>query len=239
MATVLPPAANLKRAALNLLFPRWCIGCGKEGDYICAACQESLNTIVPPICPRCGRPRTNEPTSDNCPGCAGWQTGIDGIRAPFLFDGVIRDAIHEFKYRYFRALGTELAGLMHEYLERNPIPGDILLPLPLHPKRLRERGYNQSALLARELGRLSSLPVIEDGLIRKRYASPQARSSGVIERHNNVADAFACRDERLQGKRVILIDDVSTSGATLNACAGVLKSAGAAAVWGLVIALEL
>jgi ComF family protein len=238
MATVLPPVADIKRVALNLLFPRWCIGCGKEGDYICGACRRTLKAITPPVCPRCGRPYSNESASGDCPGCAGWQTGIDGIRAPFLFDGVIRDAVHEFKYRNLRALGTELVALMYSYLNSNPIPGNVLVPVPLHPKKLRERGYNQSALLARELGRLTHVSVIENCLVRRKYAPSQARSSGIDERQNNVADAFACRDGSLQGKQVILIDDVSTSGATLNTCAGVLKSAGAVKVWGLVIALE-
>jgi ComF family protein len=239
MASVLPPAANLKRVALNLLFPRWCVGCGKEGGYFCGACRRSLKAITPPVCPRCGRPQSYVSASGGCPGCTGWRSGIDGIRAPFLFDGVIRNAVHEFKYRNLRALGTELAGLMHGYLTANPVPGDVLVPVPLHRKRLRERGYNQSSLLARELGRLTHFPVIEDCLIRRKYAPSQARSSNINERQNNVADAFACRDGRLHGQQVILIDDVSTSGTTLNTCAGVLKSAGAAAVWGLVIALEL
>jgi competence protein ComFC len=128
---------------------------------------------------------------------------------------------------------------MHDYLKVNPIPGDVLVPVPLHRKKLRERGYNQSALLARGLGKLSVIQVVENSLIRRKYTPPQARSSNIGERRNNVADAFACRDSRLRGKRIILIDDVSTSGTTLNTCAGILKSAGAAAVWGLVIALEL
>jgi ComF family protein len=128
---------------------------------------------------------------------------------------------------------------MYDYYKGNPVPGDCLVPVPVHANRLRERGYNQSALLARGLGRLSSLPVVADSLIRRRYTPPQARSSGIKERHNNVSDAFACRDGGLRGKGVILIDDVSTSGATLNACAVALKAAGALTVWGLVIALEL
>jgi ComF family protein len=152
---------------------------------------------------------------------------------------VIRDAVHEFKYRNLRALGTELVALMYDYLNVNPVSGDVLVPVPLHRKKLLERGYNQSSLLAHGLGNLTGLPVIEDCLIRRKYTPPQARSSNINERRNNVTDAFDCRDSRLQGKQVILIDDVSTSGTTLNTCAGVLKAAGAAAVWGLVIALEL
>jgi ComF family protein len=164
---------------------------------------------------------------------------IDGIRSPFIFDGVIRRAIHELKYRNLRGLAPLMAGLLYDYLVENPLPADILVPVPLHRKRQRDRGYNQSALLAKELGRRSGLPVTVNGLVRHRYAVPQARSAGLSERHKNVAGAFTCPDERFQGKRVLLVDDVSTSGATLNACAGALKTAGAAQVWGLVMAREL
>lgn len=238
MVIVLPPLAEFKRVAL-VLFPRWCIGCGKEGDYICGACRQSLKVITPPVCQRCGRPQSGEPAQNGCPGCSGWQDGLDGMRAPFLFDGLIRDAVHEFKYRNLKALAPSLAGLVNGYIKDNPVPGDVLVPVPLHRKRLLERGYNQSALLARELGRLNGLPVIEDCLIRCKYTSSQARSAGINERQHNVTDAFACRDGRLTGKKIILIDDVSTSGATLNTCAGVLKASGAETVWGLVIAMEL
>jgi len=233
---VLPPLTRLKKVALDLLFPQWCIGCGREGDYICGSCRQTLAVIPPPICPGCGRPQSQ---GILCSSCAETQAVIDGIRSPFLFDGVIRRAVHELKYRNLRALAAPLAELLYEYIMKNPIPGDVLVPVPLHRKRYRERGYNQTALLARELGRLSGLPVVGNCLVRQCYTLPQARSTSVGERHDNVAEAFACRDGQLQGREVILVDDVSTSGATLNACAGVLKSAGAAAVWGLVIALEL
>ncbi len=239
MVIVLPSAADLGRAALDLLFPRWCIGCGREGEYICGACRRTLKAITPPVCPRCGRPRSVEIAGGGCPGCVSWQGDIDCIRAPFLFDGVIRDAIHEFKYNNLRALAPSLARLMYDYLLGSPLPGDCLVPVPVHPKRLRERGYNQSALLARELAGLSGMAVVAGCLVRRSYLSPQARSASLTERRNNVSNAFTCRDGRLRGKKVILIDDVSTSGATLNACAAALKAAGAAAVRGLVVALEL
>ena len=234
---MLPPiTSRLKRVALDLLFPPWCIGCGREGNYICDSCQRLLPFIYPPICPRCGRPLSQE---NLCPGCTEEQVEIDGIRSPFLFNGVIRQAIHELKYRNLRALAPLLASFLNDFLLENPVPGDVLVPVPIHRKRQRERGYNQSSLLARELGRLHGLPLVEDCLIRRNYTPAQARTSSVTDRRENVADAFACVDERLQGKQVLLIDDVSTSGATLDACAGVLKSAGAEKVWGLVLALEL
>jgi len=152
---------------------------------------------------------------------------------------VIRQAIHELKYRNLRALVGLLAQLLNDYLASSPVSGEVLVPVPLHHKRLRERGYNQSQLLAQELGKLADLPVVDDCLVRQRHAPPQARTSTVGERQSNVADAFSCRDWGLEGKQVLLIDDVSTSGATLDACARALKQAGAASVWGLVLAREI
>jgi len=174
-----------------------------------------------------------------CPSCAGWQAEIDGIRSPFRFEGVIRQAIHELKYRNLRAIAGLFARLLNDYLTANPVPGEVLVPVPLHPKRLRERGYNQSQLLAKELGKLANLPVVDDCLVRERHSLPQARTATIDERRTNVAHAFSCRNRKLKGKPVLLIDDVSTSGATLDACARVLKEAGATSVWGLVLAREI
>lgn len=191
---------------------------------------------MPPICPRCGKPQFN---GRLCPGCIGWQAAIDGIRAPFQFGGVIRQAIHQLKYRNLRALVVPLTTLLRDYLITNPIPGEVLVPVPLHPKRLRERGYNQSHLLAQELGKLIHLPVVGDCLTRQRHTPPQARTSSVDERRSNVVSAFTCYDRRLQDKQVLLIDDVTTSGATLDACAAALKAAGVSSVWGLALATEV
>ncbi len=151
----------------------------------------------------------------------------------------MRQAIHQLKYRNLRALAAPLVQLLNDYLMTNPMPGEVLVPVPLHRKRLRERGYNQSSLLARKLGKLTSLPVVDDCLIRQRHAPPQARTSTVDERQSNVAGAFTCCDQRLRDKQVLLIDDVSTSGATLGACAAALKAAGVTLVWGLVLAREI
>ena len=233
---MLPQLAKVKGIALDLLFPQWCVGCGKEGDFICYSCCRSLPRIVPPLCPMCGKP---QPSGILCPSCVGWQARIEGIRSPFRFDGVMRQAIYQLKYRNLRALASTLAKLLNDYLGTNPVPGEVLVPVPLHQKRLRERGYNQSSLLAQELGKLTKLPVVDNCLIRQRHTPPQARTSTVDERRSNVADAFTCRDHRLQDRQVLLIDDVSTSGATLDACAAALKAAGATMVWGLVLAREI
>ena len=117
--------------------------------------------------------------------------------------------------------------------------GEVLVPVPLHSRRLRERGYNQSTLLARELGKLVVLPVIDNSLCRIKDSLPQARTTAIEERRDNVKGAFACRDEALKARNVILIDDVCTSGATLEACALALKAGGAIPVWGLTLAREI
>jgi ComF family protein len=143
------------------------------------------------------------------------------------------------KYRNLRALAAPLGQLLNSYLNDNQILAEVLVPVPLHRKRLKERGYNQASLLARELGRLVGLPVVEDCITRRQQAPPQARSSSVRERQQNVVNAFAVSKAGLAGKQVLLVDDVATSGATLNACATVLKSAGAASVWGLAVAREI
>ena len=240
MTIVLPPVSELKRLALDLFFPPYCIGCGKEGEYLCPACRRSLIAVTPPVCPRCGRPvSTDEIGQQSCRGCLHWQKSLDGLCAPFLFKGLVRDAIHELKYNNFRAVSFEMAKLMYEFYRNQLLSGDILIPVPLHNKKFLDRGYNQSVLLAREFARFCGLPVAENFLLRGKYSPAQARSLSVEDRQANVSGAFFCRDERFKGKKVILIDDVSTSGATLNACASALKDKGVSMVWGLTFALEL
>lgn len=151
----------------------------------------------------------------------------------------MRHAIHQFKYRNLRAIAEPLAELLADYLTTHPVPGEVLVPVPLHRKRLRERGYNQSELLARQLGKLVKLPVMADGIIRRQHSPSQARAASISERRSNVKNAFSCGNRSLKNKRIILIDDVATSGATLDACAAALKAAAASSVWGLTLAREV
>lgn len=150
----------------------------------------------------------------------------------------MRQAIHQLKYQNLRALAKPLARLLSDYFNDNYLPADRLVPVPLHPRRIRERGYNQSALLAEELGRLINLPV-EDCLTRREHRPPQAKTTTVEERRANVSGVFTCHGQWLRDKHVLLIDDVATSGATLDACAAALKAQGAASVRGLVVAREI
>jgi ComF family protein len=163
---------------------------------------------------------------------------IDGIRSVFRFEGTIRQAIHQFKYRHIKAMAGPLGQLLAEHLRTYPLTGDVLVPVPLHPKRLRERGYNQADLLVREISGITGMPVVDSLLVRRRDTITQARAANAAERRSNVKDAFTCRRE-LDGQRVLLIDDVCTTGATLDACAAALKAAGAGTVWGLTAAREV
>ena len=224
------------QVVVDLFFPQQCVGCGRRGSFLCSDCQRKLPRLQPPLCPKCGRPQVS---GIICPSCRQRQTEIDGIRSPFRFDGTVRQAIYELKYHNLRAISPRLAELLADYLQVNPLPGEFIVPVPLHSGRLRERGYNQSSLLARELGKLIKLPVLEDCLIRVKEAQAQVKTTSVVERRNNVLDAFACRDGKINGRQIILIDDVCTSGATLESCATALKSKGATSVWGLTLAREI
>ena len=230
-----PPLEQLRTAVLDLLFPLRCLGCGSEGSLICASCSRSLARISLPLCLRCGTPLKEGVL---CPTCISFPLAIDGIRSVFLYEGIVRQAVHQFKYRRLKAMAAPLGQLMADYLGAHPLPCGVLTPVPLHPKRLRERGYNQASLLAHEIGKHTRVPVVEATLVRQRDTISQARTASAAERRGNVRDAFACRQE-LAGERVLLIDDVSTTGATLDACAVALKDAGAGSVWGLTVASEM
>ena len=223
---------QLPGAALDLLFPLNCLGCQREGRVLCASCIEALPVLKPPYCAVCAQP--NAPAT--CDTCFESPPAFDGVRAPYQMEGTIQEAIHSLKYRGLKAAAPELAELLARYLAENPIPGDLLMPVPLHPRRLRSRGYNQSALLAKELSKKLGLDMNQRLLARARNTPPQVNATR-DDRRKNVQGSFQC-DGPVDGRAVILVDDVSTTGSTLSACAAALKAAGASSVWGLVLARE-
>ncbi len=152
-------------------------------------------------------------------------------------EGLIREAILCFKYRNYRVAAPCLGRLMADYLSDNPLPGDVLLPVPLHSRKLRERGYNQAGLLASEVGKALGLPVEGKILRRNRNSAPQASTSDGNLRRANTSGAFACEGD-LAGTACLLVDDVCTTGSTLNACAEAMVAAGASEVWALTLARE-
>jgi ComF family protein len=227
---------QIPKSIIDFLFPSRCLGCGRWGDFICESCFINLPRIVPPVCNKCGKP---ESTGGLCPACWNSHLVIDGIRSVFHFEGTVRKAIHHLKYYNLKAISKDLALVLYDYISHNELNSDIIIPVPLHRKRLRKRGYNQSFLVAKELGMLTSISVITDSLIRIKEGVPQAKTKGIEQRKENVHDAFVCRETHVKNKKVLLIDDVCTSGATLESCAIALKDVGATSIWGLTIAREI
>lgn len=219
---------------LDFLFPRRCMGCGREGDFLCAGCAAALPVPQAPLCPRCGLPLLS---AASCADCSHLSPAIEGIRSPYLHEGLARDLVHALKYDHFKALAGPAARLMARYLEARPLPADLLVAVPIHPKRLRRRGYNQAELIARKLSGLTGMPLAGGALVRIRDTGSQV-ALGAQARRQNVAAAFVCRSGGLTGKRILLIDDVCTTGATLGACAEALRVAGAAGVWGFTFSRE-
>ncbi len=225
--------SKLTKSAIDLIFPIHCSGCGREGGIICGQCADGLERLTLPYCRICAAPGVG----GVCRWCLQFPRGFDSLRSPFRFEGTVREAVHALKYRGVRVAAGALAGLMADYLQRNPVSADVLIPAPLHPRRLRSRGYNQSALLALELGRSLGRPVRGDLLIRVANARPQVEARTQEERRNNVANNFAC-DADASGLTALLIDDVATTGSTLSECAQALKNAGAAKVYALTLARD-
>jgi ComF family protein len=160
---------------------------------------------------------------------------MERVRSVFYFEDGLREAIHRLKYRGCTALAEPLGAEMAAYWLRNEVPVDVVVPVPLHGARLGERGHNQAGLLAREFVRVTGLALDEKTLARIRATASQVGLSA-SERKENVRGAFRCRDGLLSGKRVLLVDDVFTTGATLDAAAAALYDGGVSAVEGLTLA---
>lgn len=225
----------LKDQAIEALFPSLCAGCGKEGGFFCRNCTRRLPYLKGPVCGACGRPLA---TAGVCPECRRVPPAIASVKAPFEFEGAIRSAVHQLKYKDIRALAPPLAGFLYAYIRENGIQADVLVPVPLYKSRLKERGYNQSELLAARLGKLTGWSVVTDALERVRDSAPQARAASASERRRNVEGAFSCRSQALQGRAVLLVDDVCTTGATLNACAQALKQIPVSSVAAIAVARD-
>ena len=230
----------------DILFPRACIGCGSRSAYLCDTCLRATPRKQDHTCPFCGSVLV--PEGRTCLSCAPHHA-LDGIFSAVVFRDaiIVAQAIHVFKYEYIRELAVPLGMLLAESASRTELPlPDILVPVPLHPWRLRYRGFNQSVLLARSFSATFMpelpVPVREDLLVRHRFTLPQAKSRTAKERRKNLKDAFSLvKDTRqakkeLKGKTVWLLDDVATTGATLEECAKVLKKAGVKKVFGIVVA---
>lgn len=223
---------DLRDQFLNLLYPPRCVGCRRIGVSLCAECIEQFPRVEPPFCARCGDQVVAEGL---CTRCRTSPLQIERIRAVVYFEGVLREALHQLKYQGRTALAEPLGGLMAAYWVQHALSADIVVPVPLHAARLRERGYNQAALLARAMTRRIGLALDEQTLVRERATAPQV-DLDASQRKENVRGAFRCSARTLTGRRVLLVDDVCTTGATLEACAIALYEGGASSVQALTLA---
>jgi ComF family protein len=229
--TLLRAAQNAGRALLDLLYPPACPGCGRLGDIFCRPCRCLVRTYPLLCCPRCGRPVAARAL---CAVCAATPSPLEAILPATIFAHPIRPAIHDFKYEGVVDLAAPLAGWLAATWQLHRLAADLIVPVPLHAARERERGYNQSALLARQLSAAVDAPVAPAALVRTVHTRPQVGLTQE-QRRANIAGAFSC-GHSVTDLRVVLVDDVCTTGSTLEACAAELRAAGAAAVWGLTVA---
>jgi ComF family protein len=232
MPRILDVWSSFTQSAVDIVYPKRCAGCGRRGAWVCGECIARYQPFAKPWCDRCGVPKAGQ----RCQ-CASTPPGLRRIRSYGPFDGWLREAILQFKYEAEWGRAEHLSPLLSSLVADL---GDVeaLVPVPLHPARLRQRGFNQSYLLAKHLGSLMKVPV-EEPLVRTRRTQAQARLKG-IDRAANVADAFAVPvAEQVKDRVIVLIDDVVTTGSTLAACATVLRTAGAGSISAVTVAREL
>jgi len=228
---------KIKNFFLDLFFPKFCLNCQREGSYLCLDCQGLLEIQKENFCPVCQKRALNFKTCRNCQR----KTNLNGFFFALNYENpLIKKLIHKFKYDPFiKDLAEILADLIisHLTLVEFKFPeNSIFLPIPLTKRRLKWRGFNQAEEIGKYLSSYYQIPIFNDVLVRKKFNLPQAELSGK-ERIENVKDAFSCQNqEKIWRKKVFLIDDLSTTGATLEEAAKILKENGAREIFGLVVA---
>jgi ComF family protein len=227
---------------LDILLPPLCLACDApvtNQGALCAACWSGIHYIAAPYCAGCGAP-FDAPVGDGeiCAGCLTHPPAFAAARSAMLYDDASKRLVLGFKHGDRTHMARTLALWMQRAGQEFWNDADCLTPVPLHRSRLFKRRYNQAALLAKSLGAVTQKPVLPDGLLRMR-ATPTQGHMNRKERQANVKGAFAVNpkhQERINGKTVILIDDVLTTGATLNECSQTLLDAGAKSVKVLTLA---
>jgi len=220
---------------LDIVFPKTCLGCGKEGKYLCEDCLGKLK-LLKPVCPYCEKPSIDGFTHTKCAKVY----GLNGLTSIWDYEGAVKKAILAFKYKYATEVGKELAASFIRELHNSSfiVPDSTLIPIPIHWYRENVRGFNQSEEIGREVAQTLGWGFDPDFLVKKRSTNPQARLS-VEERKGNLQGVFsvpAHNSSFLIPNSIILFDDVFTTGSTLKEAAKVLKRSGVGKVWGLTIA---
>jgi len=222
------------RGLFDLFLPPRCALCGEEApvdDGFCSSCRAAIPPLLPPCCPRCALPYPAENGSNHlCQECLRHPPPFEEVRVVSVYEDAMKRAINLFKYEDGICLDRPFATLLAELLDRTPLSlsPDLILPVPLHVSRLRERTYNQSDLLARCLGKKIDVSVDSDLLVRSQK-TPIQQGLDLEARRRNLRNAFRVT-RPLRGEKILLVDDVMTTGATARACALSLKRGGAGAV---------
>jgi ComF family protein len=231
----------------DLIFPPLCITCGAVLEEhaplpFCTTCVTGIHFIHPPLCPRCGTPFPIAESDDHfCGECLTTERPYAVARAVGLYEKTLLAAIHLFKYRGRIGIGEVLGRMMADFAgnQWDMTVFSLIIPVPLHRKRLRERGFNQAVILAREIAKRFSLPLDFMTLRRQVFTAPQV-GLGREDRFANVRGAFRVqRPAKVAGRRILLVDDVTTTGSTLTECASVLTQAKAESVAILTLARAL
>ena len=222
---------EIREQVLGYIYPPKCIACDKitdlhDGKYVCSDCKEFFKYIDGETCRSCGVSGTYK--NGVCKNC---KNNLFTRNVPiFVYDGMVQEIIHRFKYGKQSYLHRGIGSLMLKKLLKTPNLFDNLhyiAPVPIHKNRMKQRGFNQAELLAKEISKASEIPMIKNLIIRIKDTKPQAQLS-VAARENNLKDAFiANRRYELEKKNILLVDDIYTTGSTLNACCKVLHEAGA------------
>jgi ComF family protein len=217
---------------IDFILPPRCGGCRMVGAWLCDRCRSRVRHLEEPMCRRCGA--EVESARRQC-GCRGRLKALARLRSAVAYEGPIELALQRFKYQGWRCLAGPLALLLAERLVVEGLAAPWALAVPLHPARLRQRGFNQAELLARELRARLALAKPPGELIRVRATPPQVGHDRRW-RLENVSGAFAWRGPDLAGHSLLLVDDVATTGATLEACAAALRAGGSGPVIGVSVA---
>ncbi len=229
---------KIKQFSLDILFPKTCLGCKRERNWLCEDCIATLDIQNWSLCPICQKRVLDFKTCEYCRP----KTKLTGLFVPLSYENpLIKKAIRFFKYEpLLKELREPLSYIIISHLNLIEFPGFdekfILVPVPLYKSRLRWRGYNQAEEIAKELSKNLAIPLEKNILIKIKNTLLQAELKG-DERWTNMTQAFLCQNpERIRGKKILLVDDVYTTGATMEECAKILKQNGAKEVWGIVIA---
>jgi len=221
---------------LDAIVPKRCFGCGIFDTWICDSCHSTLPLLTEQNCPICKKVIT--PLGETCVKCKK-TTAVDGVFIVSSYDyDLLKTLIHNFKYKFIKNLSNPLGLLIAQGLMNSHIPlPDLIIPVPLHKRRLHWRGFNQSELLAKSIG--LTITIDSESLIRKKYTTSQVKVKSKEKRINNLKNAFEIIDEtNIKNKTILLIDDVITTGTTISECAQTLKNAGARKVTAIVLARE-